>query len=76
MIRSVETDGTLGAVLQLVDEGCEAPELASNGEQQLLLACFQFRDHYRVSRITTRLLDTSSGPSIADTAATAVLTEE
>jgi hypothetical protein len=76
MIRSVELDGTLGDPSQLADEFCEAPDLASNGEQQLLLACFRFSDHFRVSRITTRLLDTSAGPSVASTAASAVLTEE
>ena len=59
MIRSVEVDGTLGSASQVADEMCEAPELASNGAQQMLLTCFRFSDHYRVSRITTRLIDTS-----------------
>jgi hypothetical protein len=73
MIRSVEVDGTLGAPVQVVDEPCEAPELASNGEQQLLLTCFQFRDHFRVSRITTRLVDTSDGATVASAAPPALL---
>jgi hypothetical protein len=75
MIRSIELDGTLGAVSQLADEFCESPDLASNGAQQMLLACFRFSDHFRVSRITTRLLDTSAGPNVATTA-TSLLTEE
>jgi hypothetical protein len=61
MIRSVEVNGTLGGTSQLVDEPCEAPALASNGGQQLLLTCFRFSNHFRVSRITTRLIDTSAG---------------
>ncbi|HWA75199.1 MAG TPA: hypothetical protein VG937_22835 [Polyangiaceae bacterium] len=72
MIRSVEINGTLGAPVQLVDEGCESPQLASNGAQQLLLTCFRFSDHYRVSRITTRLIDTSDGASVAIVAATSL----
>ena len=60
MIRSVELDGALGEPSELVDEMCEAPELASNGAQQLLLTCFRFSDNFRVSRITTRLIDTSA----------------
>jgi hypothetical protein len=72
MIRSIEVDGTLGAASQLVDEPCEAPQLASNGAQQLLLTCFRFSDHYRVSRITTRLIDTSAGANVEAAAATAL----
>jgi hypothetical protein len=60
MIRSVEVDGTLGSSSQVANEMCEAPELASNGAQQMLLTCFRFSDHFRVSRITTRLIDTSA----------------
>lgn len=68
MIRSVSVNGTLGAPSQLVDEMCEAPDLASNGEQQLLLTCFRFSDHFRVSRITTRLIDTSGGAAVQSAA--------
>jgi hypothetical protein len=74
MMRSVEVDGTLGPTSQLADEFCESPQLASNGAQQLLLTCFRFSDHFRVSRVTTRLIDTSAGAS-AEVAATTALAE-
>jgi hypothetical protein len=72
MMRSVEVDGTLGPTSQLADEFCESPQLASNGAQQLLLTCFRFSDHFRVSRVTTRLIDTSAGASAAVAATTAL----
>ncbi|HET6149681.1 MAG TPA: hypothetical protein VFH68_19240 [Polyangia bacterium] len=59
MIRSVEVGGALGETSLVVDQGCESPELASDGAQQLILTCFEFTNRFRVARITTRLIDTS-----------------
>ena len=58
-IRSISDTGVLGPVSQLVDDQCLGPSLASNGQQQLLLTCFKFSDHFRIVRVTTRLIDTS-----------------
>jgi len=63
LIRSLEVDGAVGATSQLVDQACEAPELASDGNQQMLLACFRFTGNFGFgpARITTRLVDTRDG---------------
>jgi hypothetical protein len=57
-IRRVGAGGALGPATQLLDEECEGPALASNGQRQLLLACYKFSDHFRVVRVTTRIITT------------------
>jgi hypothetical protein len=57
-IRQVSASGVLGPSSQLLAEECQGPALASNGRRQLLLACFQFSDHFRVVRVSTRLIQT------------------
>jgi hypothetical protein len=57
-IRQISVAGVLGAPSQLLTEECEGPALASNGRGQLLLACYKFSDHFRVVRVSTRLIQT------------------
>ena len=59
-IRSISANGKLGPVSQLFDEECQGPVLASNGQRQLLLACYAFTDQFRVVSVSTRLIDTSA----------------
>jgi len=58
MARPVRADGTLGGTTTLFQGGCESPSLASNGQRQLLLTCFDFEDQFRVIHVSTRLIDT------------------
>jgi hypothetical protein len=57
-IRQVSVAGVPGLPSRVVDDECEGPALASNGRRQLLLACFKFTDHFRVVRVSTRLIQT------------------
>ena len=57
-IRRISAAGVLGPPSQLLDDECEGPALASNDQRQLLLACFKFSDHFRVVRVSTRLITT------------------
>jgi len=57
-IRQVSAAGALGPASQLLDDECQGPALASNGQRQLLLACYKFSDHFRVVRVSTRLIQT------------------
>jgi len=65
LMRSVNVDGTLGDTSSLFNDGCEDPSLASNGQTQLLLTCFYFRDNFQVIRVSTRLIDTSATAALA-----------
>lgn len=58
MARSVRGNGTLGDTAALFDGGCESPQLASNGQRQLLLTCFDFEHAFQVIHVSTRLIDT------------------
>jgi hypothetical protein len=58
-MRAISTTGVLGPVSQVTDEECQEPSLASNGHQQLLLACHAFTNRYREVTVSTRLIDTS-----------------
>jgi hypothetical protein len=57
-IRRVGAGGALGPATQLFADECQGPALASNGQRQLLLACYKFSDHFRQVRVTTRLITT------------------
>ena len=65
LMRSVNLDGTLGDTQSLFNDGCEDPSLASNGQAQLLLTCFYFRDNFQVIRVSTRLIDTAATAAVA-----------
>ena len=66
MVRHVNADGTLGRTFVVVDDECNGPSLASNGDGQLLLGCYKFTNQFREVRITTRLIDTrpAGGPFV------------
>jgi hypothetical protein len=57
-IRRVGAGGALGPATQLFADECQGPALASNGQRQLLLACYKFSDHFRQVRVTTRIITT------------------
>jgi hypothetical protein len=59
LARPVSARGVLGDTVTLVEDECNGPSVASNGNGQLLLACYKFSEQFRLVRVTTRLVDTT-----------------